>query len=71
MSEKEDIFYEINKLRKEIRENNYHFYALESPVISDKEYDKMMARLLKLENENPEFLTPDSPSIQRGSWGTF
>ncbi|MEW6679897.1 MAG: NAD-dependent DNA ligase LigA [bacterium] len=53
---------EIEKLREEIRYHDYRYYALSLPVISDYEYDQLLLRLKRLEEENPEFITEDSPT---------
>ncbi|MGB9891998.1 DNA ligase LigA-related protein, partial [Thermodesulfovibrio yellowstonii] len=41
----EDIKKEIEKLVKELNYHNYRYYVLDSPVISDEEYDMMLRRL--------------------------
>jgi len=62
-----DVAKEIEQLREELDRHNYLYYVLNSPVISDYEYDQMMDRLIKLESEHPEFFDPDSPSQRVGS----
>ncbi len=57
---------EIEKLREELTRHNYNYYVLDNPTISDFEYDDMMKRLIKLEEENPEFKDPNSPSVRVG-----
>ncbi len=57
---------EILALKKELNTHNYNYYVLDNPTISDFEYDKMLYRLIELENENPELITPDSPSQRIG-----
>ncbi len=57
---------EIISLRKEIEEHNDRYYNHDAPVISDYEYDMLMERLIKLEEENPELKTPDSPTQKVG-----
>ncbi|MGQ9664601.1 MAG: NAD-dependent DNA ligase LigA, partial [bacterium] len=54
------------KLRKEINYHNYRYYVLNQPVISDYEYDKLYKRLVELENQFPELITPDSPTQRVG-----
>ncbi|MFP4458465.1 MAG: NAD-dependent DNA ligase LigA [Candidatus Zixiibacteriota bacterium] len=58
---------EIKKLRKLIREHNYHYYVENEPVISDEEYDSLFDRLKKLEEENPDLITEDSPTQRVGA----
>ena len=52
----------IEQLREQIREHDYKYYVLVEPVISDQEYDNLVKELEKLEAENPELITPDSPT---------
>jgi len=49
-------------LRERIREADYAYYVLDSPTISDAEYDSIMRALREIEAEHPEVLTPDSPT---------
>ncbi len=62
-----DIAHEIEKLREELNQHNYRYYVLNSPVISDYEYDQMMHRLIELEESHPEFFDPASPTQRVGS----
>ncbi|HIT92248.1 MAG TPA: NAD-dependent DNA ligase LigA [Candidatus Stercorousia faecigallinarum] len=57
----------INFLKDEINKANYKYYVEDNPSISDFEYDQMFAELKKLEEENPLFITPDSPTQRVGS----
>ncbi|MHC1745623.1 MAG: NAD-dependent DNA ligase LigA [Negativicutes bacterium] len=57
---------EIKELRTKIREHDYSYYVLDAPKVSDAEYDRMMQRLLQLERENPDLITPDSPTQRVG-----
>lgn len=58
---------QIEQLRNELNENNYKYYVLNSPVISDKEFDDKMALLERLEKENPQYFDPCSPTQRVGS----
>ncbi len=60
----ETIRKRVEKLREEIEYHNYRYYILDQPEISDAQYDRLMSELEVLEEEYPEFLTPDS-SFQR------
>lgn len=62
MEEKEKIRQEIEKLREIIHYHDYRYYVLNSPEISDAEYDALMRKLEELESKYPEFVTPDSPT---------
>ena len=57
---------EIEKLRNDIRYHEHRYYVLDNPVISDFEFDKLMRRLQELEVQNPELVTPDSPTQRVG-----
>ena len=57
----------INSLRKKIDDHNYHYYVLDNPIISDFEYDNLLRNLQSLEKENPELITPDSPTQRVGA----
>ncbi|WP_141266999.1 NAD-dependent DNA ligase LigA [Thermodesulfovibrio sp. Kuro-1] len=62
----EDIKKEIEKLVKELNYHNYRYYVLDSPVISDEEYDMMLRRLKELE-EKWGYILPDSPTQRVGA----
>jgi DNA ligase (NAD+) len=53
-------------LSKVIEEHNHSYYVLDSPVISDLEFDKLLEELIALEKEFPELLSPNSPSQRVG-----
>ena len=57
----------IEQLRAEINRHNYLYYVLDSPEISDAEYDELMRELKQLEEQYPQFLTPDSPTQRVGA----
>ena len=57
---------EIEKLRDEIRRHEELYYVLDSPEISDLEYDQLMEKLQALEEAHPELITPDSPTQRVG-----
>ncbi len=61
------LYKELEHLRQEIHFHNYRYHVLDAPVISDVEYDRLMVRLKAIENEHPEWITPDSPSQRAGS----
>lgn len=56
----------ILSLVHELKEHNYKYYVLAQPTISDKEFDKNLKELDKLEKAHPEFLLPDSPTQRIG-----
>src|ERR1700741_200337 len=57
---------QIEKLRETLRHNEYLYYVLDQPQISDADYDALMRELLGLEEHHPELRTPDSPSQRVG-----
>lgn len=63
MNEKERIM----QLRNELHEHNYRYYVLNSPTISDMEFDMMMHELQDLEARHPEMADPTSPTQRVGS----
>ncbi len=56
----------IQELKNKINKANYEYYVSDNPSISDFEYDMMMAELIRLEEENPEYKTLDSPTLRVG-----
>ena len=57
----------IAELRKTIDEHNHKYYVLNQPVISDFEFDILLNELQTLENNFPDLVTPDSPTMRVGS----
>ncbi|MBL8236246.1 MAG: NAD-dependent DNA ligase LigA [Bryobacterales bacterium] len=57
---------EIEQLRAELRRHEHLYYVLDSPEISDADYDKLLRELQKLESAHPELITPDSPTQRVG-----
>lgn len=57
---------EAEKLRREIRHNEYLYYVLDAPEITDAEYDRMMVRLRELEARYPDSISADSPTQRVG-----
>lgn len=57
---------EAEKLRREIRHNEYLYYVLDAPEITDAEYDRMMVRLRDLEARYPDSIPADSPTQRVG-----
>ncbi len=61
-----DAIQEIRALREELEIHNRNYYVLDAPTISDYDYDMLMQRLIALETEHPELITPDSPTQRVG-----
>ena len=65
--DKEKIKKRIEELRKLIEYHNYRYYVLDSPEISDEEYDKLFKELVELEEKYPEFKSDVSPTQRVGA----
>ncbi len=57
----------IESLRRELEQHNYNYYVLNSPTISDFDFDKKLRELQELESQHPEFFDPNSPTQRVGS----
>jgi DNA ligase (NAD+) len=62
------ILQRMKKLRAEILYHSHRYYVLDSPVISDLEYDALFQELQKLEEEYPQYQSPDSPTQRIGGF---
>ncbi|GAB3378726.1 DNA ligase (NAD+) [Amycolatopsis echigonensis] len=56
-------------LAEEIRGHQFRYYVLDSPIISDGQFDALLSDLQQIEDEYPALVTPDSPTQNVG--GTF
>ena len=56
----------IDELIKKLNKANYEYYTLDTPGITDQEYDDMMDELIKLETNNPNLVRSDSPTLKVG-----
>lgn len=57
----------VESLRSEIRHHNYLYHVLDDPEVADVGYDRLVRELTALEKENPELVTPDSPTQRVGA----
>ena len=57
----------IQTLRRQLHEHNHRYYVLNSPIISDQEFDFMMHELQDLEAKHPEMYDANSPTMRVGS----
>ena len=62
----ESIEKRLADLRRQIDYQNYQYYVLDNPEISDPEYDALFRELLELEAAHPELVIPDSPTQRMG-----
>ncbi len=58
---------QLTSLRARLREANYRYYVLQSPSLSDAEWDRLFHKLKALEDAHPDLITPDSPTQNVGS----
>ncbi|MFH0962659.1 MAG: NAD-dependent DNA ligase LigA [Planctomycetota bacterium] len=63
---KGDVRKRAEELRREIRRHEHLYYVENAPEILDREFDKLMEELKKIEEANPEIVTPDSPTRRVG-----
>ena len=61
-----EIENKIKQLREELQQHNYNYYVLDSPTISDYEFDIKLKELQELEESNPQFYDPNSPTLRVG-----
>ena len=64
---RDSVEQEILELRQQIVQHNRQYFVLDSPLISDAEYDRLFRRLVELEKEHPEWAAPDSPTQKVGA----
>ncbi len=57
---------EYNELKDKINYHSHRYYVLDNPEITDAEYDKLMRRLIEMEENDPSLISPDSPSQKIG-----
>ncbi|MCZ6789123.1 MAG: NAD-dependent DNA ligase LigA, partial [Chloroflexi bacterium] len=57
----------VNELRREINNHNYRYHVLDSPVVSDAQYDALMTELQEMEERYPDLVTSDSPTQRVGA----
>jgi len=57
----------ITELRDALNHHNYRYYVLDSPEVSDSQYDALIRELRTIEAEHPELVTPDSPTQRVGA----
>jgi len=55
------------KLKKEVLFHNYRYHVMDSPVISDTEYDKLLNELRQIEMDHPDWIATDSPTQRAGA----
>lgn len=63
----DELFKQIEQLRDQLNAYNYQYYVLDDPSVPDAEYDRLFQQLKKIEDENPELITVDSPTQRVGA----
>jgi DNA ligase (NAD+) len=63
----EDARARAEHLRAQLHLHNYRYHVLDSPLISDAEYDRLLRELVELEEQYPELATADSPTQRVGA----
>ncbi len=56
----------ISELTQEIRDHQFKYYVLDTPTITDAQFDTLLKELASLEAKHPELLEPDSPTLGVG-----
>src|SRR5688500_6980867 len=69
----DSVHKKIKHLQDRLRLYDYQYYVLDEPLVPDIEYDRCFKELQALENDNPHYITPDSPTQRVGVHpvGTF
>lgn len=62
-----DIAQQVQELHRKLNHHNHLYYVLDSPEVTDAQYDEMMRTLRSIEQQHPELITPDSPTQRIGA----
>src|SRR5688572_20430823 len=60
------VLQQIQALREELHQHNYNYYVLDTPTISDFDFDIKLRQLQDLEAKHPEYFDEDSPTQRVG-----
>lgn len=63
----DQLILEVKELHSQLNQANYQYYVLDDPQLPDAEYDRLFYRLKEIETQQPELLTPDSPTQRVGA----
>ncbi len=66
--DKELIKEEYDRLCRTVERHNFNYYVLDDPTVEDSEYDELMRRIKRIEAENPELVSPNSPTQHVGGY---
>lgn len=64
--QKDPVLEQIESLRAQVEYHADRYYNQDDPEISDFEYDKLFHQLLDLEEQNPQYYSPTSPTVRVG-----
>jgi DNA ligase (NAD+) len=67
MSSENELHQRLKYLRQQVHFHNYRYHVLDAPLISDLEFDRLLAELKEIEAQRPEWITPDSPTQRVGA----
>jgi DNA ligase (NAD+) len=67
MNPPHNVLARIQQLRQEIDQHNHAYFVLDTPSVSDAEYDGLLRELQALETQYPDTITPDSPTQRIGA----
>ena len=67
METKEPLTTHYQSLKEQVHLHNYRYHVLDSPLISDYEFDQLLAELRQIEADHPDWVTPDSPTQRTGA----
>ncbi len=62
-----EVIEENRRLRQKIEQHNHNYYVLDSPTISDADYDRLFRELRDLETQHPALITSSSPTQRIGA----
>jgi DNA ligase (NAD+) len=54
-------------LIKNLNYHNYRYHVMDAPLISDGEFDRLMKQIQQIEKEQPDWISPDSPTQRAGT----
>ena len=57
---------QVERLKQQLNQFNYQYYVLDEPQVTDAHYDQLLRELQQLENQNPQWVTADSPTQRVG-----
>jgi DNA ligase (NAD+) len=63
----EKLLSQYEELKAQVNAHNYRYHVLDAPIISDLEYDRLLNELKRIEAEQPDWITPDSPTQRAGA----